>query len=401
MIACRQDGWYGSGVGKRPDFLGKTAIVGVGYTALTKKSGRTVLSLAAEACRNALADAGLTAQDVDGMGSFSFAGDSVFSHTVATVLGTPRLKWVTDLNMGGQAPCLLTMNAAMAVHSGVADTVVLYRALNGRSGQRLAATGMPGPTTQYRYPIGYIAYPQYVAMWARRFMIETGATELDLAAVAMRQREHAGRNDRALSRTPLALDEYLKAPFVAEPFRVPDCSLEVDGACAIVVTSLDRARSLRQPPAVIEGAAYARGPRSGFDTGDGLLWEDYSRNYANLLAPDLWGSAGMQPADVDLAEIYDCFSSTVLFALEGLGIVGRGEAGAFVRAGETALTGTLPVNTHGGLLCEGYIHGMNTLTEAVLQVQGRGGARQVPDARTAVITSGALMDGSALVLARA
>jgi acetyl-CoA acetyltransferase len=385
---------------KRAAFLGQTAIVGVGYTPFTRRSGKSVLALAAEACRNAIADAGLELQAIDGVASFSVLNDSVPSQSVATVLGLPKQSYVLDLNLGGQAPSFMAMHAAMAVHAGLAEYVVAYRALNGRSGMRVGSSVFGGPGAQYRYPIGFTAYPQYMAMWARRYMIETGATEDDLAAVPIQQRRYAAANDRAIVRAPLTMDDYRAAGYVAEPYRIPDCTSEVDGACAIVITALDNARALRHPPAILEGAAYAAGHRSGLDIGDALLWEDYSRNYTSWLADDLWTSADMKASDVDFAEIYDCFSSTVLMGLEGLGLVGRGEAGAFIRSGNTALDGTLPVNTNGGLLCEGYLHGMNTLAEAALQIQGRGGERQVPRNGTCVVTSGGMMDGSALVLAR-
>ena len=305
-----------------------------------------------------------------------------------------------DLSMGGQAPCFMVMHAAMAVQSGLADVVVAYRALNGRSGVRVGSSEFSGPAGQYRYPFGFTAYPQYIAMWARRYMIETGATYEDLAAVALAQRRYAEDNARAIVRTPLMLEEYMALPLIADPFRAADCTSEVDGACAVVVTSLERARALPNSPAVIEGAAYRAGHRSGLDIGDSLLWEDYSRNYCSWLRDDLWGSARMSPRDMDFAELYDCFTSTVLFGLEGLGFVGRGEAGGFVRDGGTASDGRLPTNTGGGLLCEGYLHGMNTVGEAVLQVQGRAGGRQLARARTCVVTSGGMMDGSALVLRR-
>ena len=149
---------------------------------------------------------------------------------------------------------------------------------------------------------------------------------------------------------------------------------------------------------LIASGAYRAGAVPGLDIGDHLGWPDYSRNYTSLLAADLFGQAGLTPADLDLAEIYDCFTSTVLMGLEGLGICERGESGAFVRSGATSPGGRLPVNTHGGLLAEGYVHGMNTVAEAVLQLQGRGGSRQVPGARNCVVTSGAMMDGSALIL---
>jgi acetyl-CoA acetyltransferase len=216
--------------------------------------------------------------------------------------------------------------------------------------------------------------------------------------VALAQRRWAQDNERAVRREPLDLDGYLDSGFVAEPFRALDCTIEVDGGCALLVTTAERARDLRHAPVRIAAAAYRAGRGSGLDIGDHLSWRDYSRNYTNLLADDLFAQAGLSPADLDLAEIYDCFTSTALMGLEGLGICERGTSGAFVRSGATAPGGSLPVNTHGGLLAEGYLHGMNTLTEAVLQLQGRCGTRQVPGAETCAVTSGALMDGSAMIL---
>jgi acetyl-CoA acetyltransferase len=378
---------------RRPPFLGTTAIAGVGYTELTKASGRSVLDLATEACARAIEDAGLAPGDVDGVASFRFLEDSVPTQAVATALGLPGANWLLDLNLGGQAPCYLVTQAAMAVHLGLARHVVVFRALNGRSGARVGTNRAPGPATDFRYPVGLTAYVHYISLWARRFLIETGQSEDDLAAVAVTQRAWAERNERAYLRTPHSVEAHFAAPYVAEPFRVPDCTIEVDGACAVLVTTLDAARDLARPPVVLEGAAYAAGAGSGLDMGDSLFWADLSRNYTSLLAADLWGSAGMAPRDVDVAEIYDCFTSTVLMGIEGLGLVERGGSGDFVRAG------ALPVNTHGGLLAEGYLHGMNTVGEAVLQLQGRADARTVEGAETCVVTSGALMDGSALVLA--
>jgi acetyl-CoA acetyltransferase len=381
-------------------YRGSTAISGVALTELSKDSGRTVLDLAAEACRRAIEDAGLEPKDVDGIVSHSLFNDSVSCQAVATSLAVPELHYALDLNLGGQAPCFAVANAAMAVAAGEAETVVVFRALNGRSGVRIGSTPFAAPTAQYRYPIGLTAYAEYMAMWARRFMIETGADEDDFAAVVIAQREYAADNERALRRTPLSVEEHHAAPWVVEPFRLVDCTTEIDGACAVVVTSSERARSLAPIPVTVRGAAWATGAGSGLDIADPHFWPDCSRNCQAVLAERLWASSGLGPQDMDLAEIYDCFASTVLFGLEGLGLVDRGESGAFVRAGETRRDGALPVNTHGGLLCEGYLHGMNSLAEGVLQLQGRGGARQVPDAEHAVVTSGGLGDGSAMILSR-
>jgi len=376
----------------------KAAVAGVGYTSLVRESGRSVLSLAAEACRAAVTDAGLDLAEVDGIVSFSVMHDSVPGQAVATALGLPGLRLGLDLDLGGQAPCYLVALAADAVASGRARNVLVFRALNGRSGARVGTMQFAGMGAPYRYPIGYDAYLMYVGMWAQRFLYETGQGAEDLGAVAIAQRAFAAGNDRALRRRPLTLEDYLGEPFVAEPYRPSDCTVEVDGACAVLVTSLPRARDLRHSPAVVASGSYWAGPRSGLDIGDHLLWDDYTRNYTSGLRDELFGRAGVAPADIDLAEIYDCFTSTVLIGLEGLGFCERGGSGALVRSGATAPGGSLPVNTNGGLLAEGYLHGMNTVAEAVLQVQGRGGGRQVPAHEVCAVTSGALMDGSALVL---
>jgi acetyl-CoA acetyltransferase len=378
----------------------KAAITGVGYAGFSNASGRSVLALADEACRAAVDDAGLPLADVDGVVSFSLMHDSVPCQAVATALALPELRLSLDADLGGQAPCHLVGLAAMAVETGRARNVLVFRAMNGRSGARVGTMQFAGMGAQYRYPIGYDAYLMYVAMWARRFLIETGQDERDLAAVALAQRVYAKANERARKRRPLTLDDYLAEPFVVEPFRASDCTVEVDGGCAVLVTGADTARDLRHPPAVVASSAYRAGPRSGLDIGDHLLWDDYTLNYTSLLREELFGRAGIAPDDVQVAEIYDCFSSTVLIGLEGLGICERGASGELVRAGATALDGRLPTNTNGGLLAEGYLHGMNTVAEAALQVQGRGGARQAPRHDVAVVTSGALMDGSALVLTR-
>ena len=374
------------------------AIAGVGYTEFSRAAGVSTLELARRACSAALVDAGLSAADVDGMASFMVMFDSVPTQAVATALAVPQLRFAVDANLGGQAPCFLVAQAADAVNAGSADVVVVYRAMRGRSGPRVGGMEFAGDGGQFRYSLGYSAYLMYIAMWAQRFLHETGQGELDLAAVATTQREHAALNERAYRRQPLSLASYLAEPMLVDPFRAADCTVEVDGACAVVVTSLERARDLPHPPAVIASAGYRAGAKPGLDIGDHLRWDDYTRNYTSWLADDLFGRAGVDRADVDVAEIYDCFSSTVLMALEGLGLCGRGESGAFVRSGATRLGGGLPVNTHGGLLSEGYLHGMNTVAEAALQVQGRCGSRQAPQHDICVVTSGALMDGSGMIL---
>ncbi|MCU1485661.1 MAG: Acetyl-CoA acetyltransferase [Actinomycetia bacterium] len=370
----------------------QAAIAGVGYTTFSKDSGQTPLGLAREACQAAIDDAGITARDVDGIASFAVLNDSAPCVAVASALAVPQLRFVVDADLGGQAPCYLTWLASMAVATGQAEHVLVFRALNGRSGARVGTMEFPGAGAPFRYPIGYDAYLMYCAMWGKRFLIETGQDELDLGAVAVAQRAYAERNERAVKRRPLTLEQHQAQSFVAEPFRPDDCTVEVDGACAILVTSVERARDLPHPPAVIASGAFRAGPKPGLDIGDHLLWDDYTRNYTSHLRDELFGKAGLTPADVTLAEIYDCFSSTVLMGIEGLGLADRGESGEWVRKAE------VPLNTHGGLLSEGYLHGMNTVAEAALQVMGRGGDRQAPNVDVVAVTSGALMDGSAMLL---
>ena len=376
----------------------QVAIAGVGYTDFSRASARSVLELATEAALGACADAGLSPQAVDGIASYMVSNDSENCEALATALALPGLRYVMDCNGAGQSPCHLVGNATMAIATGAADYVLVFRALNGRSGVRVGASKFAGKSAPYRYPIGYNAYMMYIAMWARRFLHETGQGEEDLAAVAVAQRAYAELNDRAILRTPLSYGDYYAARRVVDPFRVPDCTTEVDGACAVLLTSIDRARGLQQPPAVVAAHSYRAGARPGLDIGNHTMIDDYTHNFTALIRGDLYRQAGISASDVEFAQIYDCFTSTVLMGLEGLGLCERGESGAFIASGATGIGGSLPVNTNGGLLSEGYVHGMNTVVEAVLQIQGRGGQRQAPRHDVGVVTSGALIDGSGLIL---
>jgi acetyl-CoA acetyltransferase len=378
-------------------YHGKVAVVGVGQTDFSAESGKSVLTLAAEACRMAAQDAGVSLGEIDGLLSYSVFDDSVPTEAVATALGLGDLSYGLDMHLGGQSPCLLVMHAAMAIHSGLADNVLLFRAMNGRSGVRVGRAPVTGGGAPFRYPLGYVSYAQYMAMWARRYMVETGATQEDIGAVPIAQRVYAETNPKAMLRKPLSPETYAESRWIAEPFHLHDCAREVDGASALLITSLERARDLAQPPAVIAGSAYVAPRRPGLDIGDSLFWEDFTRNHTSFLRDKLWSRAGLGPEDVDVAEIYDCFSSVVHWSLEGLGFCGRGEAGPFIREGNTAAGGSLPVNTHGGMLGEGYLHGANTVAEAVRQVQGRA-VNQVTGAEVAATTSGGMESGSALVL---
>ncbi|MCC7168589.1 MAG: thiolase [Rhodospirillales bacterium] len=377
----------------------KYAIAGIGYTDFTAKSGRTVLDLALEACSKAMADAGVGAADVDGVISYHF-NDSVPSIAVATGLGLPEARYAVEFSSGGNAANLIVLSAAAAIEAGLSKTVLCYRAMNGRSGFRLgggrdmASRGI----TQFTAPFGWITYPQAMAMWCRRHMIKYGTTSEQMGAVAVSCRNHAQLNERAMMRAPMSLADHQASRMIVEPFHLLDICLESDGACAVLVTKADRARDLKPKPVYIMGGAYGGGPFQGDDLFDAIRWPEHAHNYAKYIAGDLWASAGVGPKDVDVAEIYDCFTYSVIMQLEGLGFCKDGEGGAFVQNGRIGLGGEIPVNTHGGLLSEAYIHGFNHVIEAVEQLRGQSGARQVPDAEIALTTAGAMTCGSALVL---
>jgi acetyl-CoA acetyltransferase len=349
----------------------KCAIAGIGQTTFTKASGRTVLDLASEACLKAVQDSGLELSEIDGIISFNF-NDSVPAIAVASSLGIPHAMHAVDYAAGGNGANLIVLAATAAIEAGLAKNVLVYRAMNGRSGFRLGggrdmnARGI----TQYTAPFGWITYPQAMAMWCRRHMIKYGTTSEQLGRVAMTFRENAALNDAAMLRQPFTMDEYLSSRMIVEPLRVLDICLESDGACAVVVTGSEQARDLKQKPVYITGGAYGGGLNQGDDLFDAIRWPDHSRNYA----------------------------ASVLMQLEGFGFCKEGEGGPFVEAGNIARTGSLPTNTHGGLLSEAYIHGFNHVLEAVRQLRHEAGARQVPDAKVALTTAGAMTCGSAMLL---
>jgi acetyl-CoA acetyltransferase len=381
-----------------------TAIVGVGRTEFSSDSGRSTLALAEEACRAALADAGLGVGDVDGLVSFAM-NDSSPTHAVATALGVPEPGWMLDWLGGGNVAAAVTGVADAAIRAGQADTVLVYRAMNGRSGFRLGGGGREidasGPR-QYMAPVGWTTYPQHVAMWCRRHMELHGTRKEALARIATVTRDHARLNPRAQRRDPMSTEDYLASTPIVDPFNLFDICQETDGAVALLVTSTERARDLPHRPVAILSSAYSGRQFPGRDLEDDVAWAEMAENYTGALRERLLGNAGIGVEDVDVAEIYDCFTYSVIMALEGLGFVERGEGGAYVEDPGTLALGTaMPVNTHGGLLSEGYIHGLNHVAEAVDQLRGDAGERQVPGAEVALVTGGAMTVGSGLVLGAA
>lgn len=361
----------------------RTAIAGIGYTEFSKNSGVSTLTLALRAIRAALDDAGLGVADLDGLATHR-VGDSAMPATVAQALGVRDLGYFLDQFGGGSASHAVVGNAAMAVASGVAETVVCYRALNARSEFRMGGQGRPPPDQaefQYQAPYGYLAPAQQFAMAARAHMLRYGTTHEQLGAVAVQQRANARHNQRARMREPITLDDYLASRWVVEPFRLLDCCLETDGAVALVVTSAERARDLAKPPVRIRGAAWGAGQTLYSNQNDMTV------TAARELAPRLYAMADVSPADIDVAQLYDCFTYSVIVQLEDYGFCAKGEGGAYAASGALAADGELPVNTHGGFLSEGYVHGLNHVCEAVSQLRGDAGSRQVEGARIALSTA--------------
>jgi acetyl-CoA acetyltransferase len=372
------------------------AVAGIGRTAFTRASGRTTGALAAEAVRAAIADAGLSPATVDGMACYQ-AGDSTPTVEVARAVGCDDLHWSLDRFGGGNVVVSCVADAARAIATGACSTAVVYRSMNGRSGRRFgtAAGGegfAVGGESQFGGPVGYLVPPQWMAMWAARHQFEHGSTCEDLGAIAVTQRAHAVANPVAIARTPLAIEDYLAGRWVVEPLRIFDCAYEVDGAVALVLTSLDRARDLPNPPVRI---AHAVDSTSGGGSWD--QWPDPTTMFSARLARRLWDGAGIRPADIDVACIYDCFTYTVMAVVEDLGFVEKGGVGDWFRAGRATYGGDVVVNPHGGLLSEGYIHGLNHHLEAVQQLRGGAGPRQVEGSRHALVTAGAGPYGGAMI----
>jgi acetyl-CoA acetyltransferase len=312
-------------------------------------------------------------------------GDSAVPSTLAHSLGLVDLRWQLDLFGGGSASHSIVGQAALAVCAGIADYVICYRALNARSEFRMGGSGRPPvdvAETQYQAPYGYFTPPQQFAMLAREHMLRYGTTHEQLGSIAVQQRASAVDNPRAQLRAPITLDDYLASRWVAEPFRLFDCCLESDGAVALLVTTAERARDLRHVPVGISAAAWGGG-RTLYSAGQ----PDATQSAAQPLSRRLYSMAGVGPSDFDLAELYDCFTWSVLVQLEDYGFCPKGEGGPFAASGAIGRGGRIPVNTHGGFLCEGYVHGLNHVTEAVSQLRHDAGPRQVPGAELALSTA--------------
>jgi acetyl-CoA acetyltransferase len=383
-------------------FSRQAAIVGIGATEFSKNSGRSELQLAAESVAAAIADAGLEPSDVDGLVTYTMETNPEIQ--VAQALGIGELTYFTRVHYGGGAACATIQQAALAVASGVADVVVGYRAFNERSGRRFGAgradwaSTAEGVAMGWYTTFGFMTPAAWVAMFARRYMHEFGATSEDFGAVSVADRKHAATNPAAyFYEQPITLADHQASRMVVDPLRLLDCCQETDGGQAFVVTSADRARDLPHPPALIAAAAQGAGRDQEGMTSyyrDDITGLDEMA----LVGRQLWAQAGIDPEDIQTAVLYDHFTPFVLVQLEELGFCKRGEARDFIADGAIELGGRLPVNTHGGQLGEAYLHGMNGIAEAVRQIRGTS-VNQVPDVEHVLVTAGTGVPTSGAILA--
>ena len=384
----------------------RCAIVGVGETEYSKASGRSELTLATEASVAAFEDAGIDPRDVDGIVRCDH--DNVSQNAVAEALGVRDLTYWGMTGPGGTAPAAMVGQAVGAILSGQARTVLVYRSLNGRSGVRFGKghgltpderVGGQGSYDEFFLPHGLTTPGQFFAMIARRWMVEHGLQHETLGRMSVTVRQRANANPRAqMHERVLTLEDTESARTISDPLRLFDFCLETDGACAVVVTASDRAADLRQPPALVRAVAQSSGARIQPTMMFGaLLRESITSQTSRTLADTLWRRAGLGPTDVDVAQLYDCFTITALLQLSDYGFVDPADINDWVADGNLDLDGALPINTSGGHLSEGYIHGLNHVVEGVRQIRGTS-TSQVPGAEVSLITSAPPPGGSALVL---
>ncbi len=370
---------------------GSTAIAGLGQTRQGKVYDRSHMGFAVEAVELALADAGLDRSDLDGLllnPGITWGTAAMGSFMLQQALGLRNLKLQATMNLGGATAGAMIQHAALAIAAGMCTTVACVfsdRPLKSPEEQRSRSGKTEGSAASYAFARGLdAAYGQFgvnamYALIARRHMHVYGTTQDHLGAVAVTQRKWANLNPAAQLRdVPLTLADYHASRWVVEPFHMLDCCLVSNGGVAVILTSAERARSLRKPPVYLWGMGQGH---PGGEPAETLV------SGAPLASSTAFAMAGIQARDVQLCELYDCYTFTVLVTLEDYGFCAKGEAGAFVAAGHTAPGGTLPVNTGGGQLSSSYMWGMTPIAEGIVQARGEAGERQVPR-RDVVLVSG-------------
>jgi len=377
----------------------RSAIVGIAQTEYVRSIGRSERETAREVALGALADAGLAARDVDGI--FYVEGQLGEATDLARRLGVDRLRAWSATSGGGGAACGPVVQAAIAVASGLCEVAVAYRARN-----RGAVGGRPWTKTSeavegwnaFQAPYGLVNPVHTIAFTARRYLHEFGAPPESFARVSVAQRRYAGKNPSAYFRDPISVEDVLASRMIADPLHLLECCPENDGACAVVITTSERARDCAQVPASILGVAQGvcsqHVPMTNLYRDDPWIWPGH------VAAEDLYAMAGIGPGDVDVVQMYDMFAPVVLYGLEAYGFCGRGEAGDFVCDGHIDdIDATLPTNTAGGSLSEAYIHGFNLILEAVRQIRGTS-SNQVADAEISLVAAAPVVPTSAVVLGK-
>lgn len=399
---------------------GNACVVGIGETGYTKRGKATEREyvLACRAILAALSDAGIAPAEVDGLAPFADERSSPW--TLASDLGLRELRFAATTAMpGGGGACGAMLEAALAVESGQAEVVVVYRSLcqgqfarigrsgatDGHSSPAVVETGLEADALQaFTAPFGVLGPSVMFALPMRRHMEVYGTTSEQLGHVAVTQRAHAGRNPRAvMGPRPLTLADHQGARMVADPYRLFDCCLETDGACAVVVTTAERASDTRgRPVAILAAAEGTDGAQlGGAATNAGATAVGYAGGGGAGVAKRLFERAGVSPGDVDVAQLYDNFSGQVLLGLEDFGFCAPGEAGPWAQSGALAWPhGELPTNTAGGNLSEAYLQGLNHVIEGVRQLRGES-TSQVADAQLCLVTSSPGIPTSAVLLGRA
>jgi acetyl-CoA acetyltransferase len=377
----------------------KTAVTGIGETAYSRNSGKSVVALQMEASLAAVADAGLTPKDIDGI--IAYAPSGVVAEDFVTNFGIPDLRFSATTPMGG-ASCVAAVQCAVAViAAGICQHVLIPLGRNGASESRIGSRVRQMPqfrmVGEFEMPIGNIAPAQLYAPMARRHMELYGTTSRQLGEIAVTTRRHAGLHGNAMMTKPITLDDHQQSRMIADPLRLLDCSLESDGAVAVIVSAAERARDAKKRPVYVSGVA------EGHPDSPSAITQrpDLTTFGTAKAAPRAFGMAGVTPADIDVAEIYDCFTFNVLCQIEDLGFCRKGEGGAFVEGGALEVGGRLPLNTHGGLLSQAHMAGLNHIVELVRQLRGEGGATQVADAEVGLVTGyGDMGDGSVAIMRR-
>ncbi len=371
---------------------GEAAIVGVANTEFSKNSGVSELELASVAVRDAIADAGLKPSDVDGMTTFTL--DNTDEIEIARAVGIGDLTFYSRIPHGGGAATGLIHQAVMAVASEMAEVVVCYRALNGRSGHRYSS-GVSGTLLTadaihwgWYTPYGLMTPASWVAMYTQRYMHLAKDVQDAMFEVAHIQREYAVTNPAAFFyEKPFTRAEYDASRAIVSPFRMLDCCMETDGGSAVVVTTAERAKDLKHPAVIVKGVGQAAAADMESMT------SFYRPEIAKIPSMDIaakvaYQQSGLTPDDIDAAIIYDAFSPIVLWQLESWGFCGELEAPQFVLDGALRPDGRLPTNTHGGQLSEGYIHGVNGIVEAARLVRGTSVNQPAKDIKNVLVTSG-------------